>query len=302
MTQTIDIDFHIKYNMTTTPSVDDVVTSLTALQHLIPKSVTVLDKIYPELTIHTAELLVEDVRAGSLWEDLKVKLTVGLVGEQNAKKLQEILDDSIKNHHMLNKLLYAGFGAVVAFGPITAVQSCSKKEQAVVNNFYDNSTNIAILSEHSNLSGDEVVAVVKSVMDKKTVQKTADFIQPAKQDPNGSIEIGGKTSNPQTIPNEVVQAVPEQVEVPQQEEREQDYSNIDVYIYASDQDKNTQGWAGLVPELFEHRVKFELAEDINPHRLHGQRKINADITVIERYQKSQKKYTVAKVIIRRVAQ
>lgn len=302
MTQTIDIDFHIKYNMTTTPSVDDVVTSLTALQHLIPKSVTVLDKIYPELTIHTAELLVEDVRVGSLWEDLKVKLTVGLVGEQNAEKLQEVLNDSIKHHHMLSKLLYAGFGAVVAFGAITAVQSCSKKEQAVVNNFYDNSTNIAVLSEHSNLSGDEVVAVVKSVMDKKTVQKTADFIQPAKQDPNGSIEIGSKTANPQTIPNEIVQAVPEQVEAPQQEEREQDYSNIDVYIYASDQDKNTQGWAGIVPELFERRVKFELAEDINPHRLHGQRKINADITVIERYQKSQKKYMVAKVIIRQVAQ
>lgn len=127
MTQTIDIDFRIKYNMDTTPSVDDVITSLTALQHLIPKSVTVLDRLYPELTIHTTELLVEDVRAGSLWEDLKVKLTVGLVGEENAKKLQEILDDSIKNHHMLNKLLYLGFGAVIVYGTMTAVQSCSKK-------------------------------------------------------------------------------------------------------------------------------------------------------------------------------
>lgn len=301
MTQTIDIDFHIKYNMTTTPSVDDVITSLTSLQHLIPKSVAVLDKLHPELTIHSTELLVEDVRAGSLWEDLKVKLTVGLVGEENAKKLQEILDDSIKNNHMLSKLLYLTFGAVVTYGTMTAVQSCSKKEQAVVNNFYDNSTNIAILSEHSGLSGDEVVAVVQSVMDKKTVQKTADFIRPAKQDPNGSIEIGGKTDTPQTIPNEIVQVVPEQVEIPPQEEQEQDYSNVDVYVYASDQDKSTQGWAGIVPDLFEQRVKFELAEDINPHELHGQRKIKADITVIKRYQKSQNKYVVTKVIIHRVA-
>ncbi|MDC5181006.1 hypothetical protein NRA14_17190, partial [Acinetobacter baumannii] len=84
-------------------------------------------------------------------------------------------------------------------------------------------------------------------------------------------------------------------------EREINYSNTDIYIYASDRDKSTVGWAGIVPDLFESRVKFELADEVNPNTLHGQRKVKADIIVHEKYNTAQKEYKPFKVTILKVA-
>lgn len=297
MDKVIEIDFHIKYNMANTPTVADVIDSLSALQHLIPKSVTVLDKLHPTLSISMDEILVTDVVVGSLFEKVKVKLLVGLVGSENTAKLDEIMNDSIKKHNGLGKLLYASMGVVVGVGAMTAVKSCAPAEQAVVNNYYDNSANTVLLAENTNMTGEQVVEVVRSVMDKKTVQKTAQLIRPAKSDAHATIDI-----NDEYIPSEVISVIPERVELTQPEHQEQDYTNIDVYISASDQDKSTQGWAGIVPDLFEKRVRFELSGNVEPFKLHGQRRVKADITVVKKYNKPRRQYVVDKVIIHRIAQ
>lgn len=75
---------------------------------------------------------------------------------------------------MLSKILYAGVGAVVTAGTITAINSCSSKDTPIVNNYYDNSVSVAVLSENSDLTGEQVVEIVNGTMDKKTVQKSAD--------------------------------------------------------------------------------------------------------------------------------
>lgn len=305
--QIFEFDFKVTYNITNEPTLDDVIISLKALKHLIPKGVSVVNKIRPDLHIKTTDIIVQDVEAGSLLERLKVKCAVGLVGEDNAKKLNttltEVVDDSVKNHNMLSKILYAGVGAVVTAGTITAIHSCSSKDTPIVNNYYDNSVSIAVLSENSDLTGEQVVEIVNSTMDKKTVQKSAEFIKPAKNDSNATIDIGDQQQASQfyeQIPTDIIEKTPEKVEFEPPQTKEKDHTKIDLFIHASDQDRATKGWGGIVPKLFSDRVTFELSNDIDPNSLHGHRQINADITVIEKYNKNTKQYKPSRVIIRHV--
>lgn len=305
--QTFEFDFKVTYNITNEPTLDDVIISLNALKHLIPKGVSVVNKIRPDLYIKTTDIIVQDVEAGSLLERLKVKCAVGLVGEDNAKKLgtalTEVVDDSVKNHNMLSKIIYAGVGSVMGAGVVMAVNSCSPNDTPIVNNYYDNSVSVAVLSENSDLTGEQVVEIVKDTMDKKTVQKAAEFIRPAKNDPKATIDIGDKQQASQfyeQISADVIEKTPEKVEFEPPETKAKDHAKIDLFINASDQDRATKGWAGIVPDLFSDRVAFELSNDIDPNSLHGHRKINADITVIEKYDKNTKQYKPSKVIIQHV--
>ncbi|MFY9179643.1 MAG: hypothetical protein WAO12_07685 [Venatoribacter sp.] len=74
------------------------------------------------------------------------------------------------------------------------------------------------------------------------------------------------------------------------EEKSERYKNIKILISASDRDNTDKGWAGVAYGVAEQRVKIILAEGIDPKKLHGRTQVQADITIVSRYQKGKKQY------------
>ena len=136
--------------------------------------------------------------------------------------------------------------------------------------------------------------------EKKLTEEVVGAMSPAKLTEGSTLEIEGVPSQ-LNVDAESVKAIPAKYVQPQQENKIEEYKNTDIYIFASDQDKRTSGWAGIVPQLFEQRVKFKLADDIDPFQLHGHRNLKADIAVVKQFNRATRQFEIKEVLIIKVA-
>src|SRR5699024_5872963 len=120
-----------------------------------------------------------------------------------------------------------------------------------------------------------------SITDKKSLAKeSVDIIRPSKAD-GSTIEIGNIPNL--TIPASMVNAVPSEYEPPIPEEKEERYKSIKVFIYASDRDSSSRGWAGAIEGFDDKITKIELSENINPRDLHGRTSTQANVSLTSKY-------------------
>ncbi|MCB2301949.1 hypothetical protein LGR50_04220, partial [Acinetobacter baumannii] len=197
-------------------------------------------------------------------------------GHINYPSIHKILR-SIKGLFPVN-----GVGAALAVGAQTLYSSIFPSNQNQQPSIEAYNSVIINAAGDVNLSSDQLKAYQDSLRDsKKLAQETVNALAPARLTPNSEIEIEGLPNL--KVESQFINTVPESYQPPVQEEREEPYSNIDIMIFASDQDRSETGWAGIVPELFTKRVKFVLGDDIQPNVLHGTKKIKADIVVKERF-------------------
>lgn len=146
------------------------------------------------------------------------------------------------------------------------------------------------------MKAQDIEAVLKGITDKKSLARDAvKVVKPAKNDPESSIEIGDLSAL--TIDRKLVAVFPESYGPPLPTERSTRYERQKIVIDASDRHKHGTGWGGVVPSLFQSRVKFVLDEMVDPALLHGRTNAIADISVIERYVPSKKAYEVKEVLI-----
>lgn len=289
----IEADFKVTYNTEYPPSVKDVIKSLSSLEYLIKKGALVLEAAYPDIKIVSTEVYVQDIEAGSLYEWLRVTCLTRAVGEENLQKLEEVFNDILQDGGKVNSLLMLGTGAFIGAGIVAGSALLGDAEVQPVNNY--NTVNIVNVAQDAGITGEELEHIVQANMNKKVAASAVDFVQPAKGE-NATISLGDNDAL--TIPSEVVKNAPTVSSLEPPERKEDDYSNIDLYVYASDQDSNSRGWAGIAPELFDNRVKFELGEDLDSFTLHNAgKKLKADITLVRRYDKDKRAYVPEKIII-----
>ncbi|WP_062034521.1 hypothetical protein [Acinetobacter sp. BMW17] len=150
-----------------------------------------------------------------------------------------------------------------------------------------------------NLSSKDIKASIEKD-EKKLTEEVVGAMSPAKLTKGSTLEIEGVQTQ-LNVNAESVKAIPVKYVPPQQDNKIEEYKNTDIYIFASDQDKRTSGWAGIVPQLFEQRVKFKLADDIDPFQLHGHRNLKADIAVVKQFNQATRKFEIKEVMILNVA-
>ncbi len=289
----IETDFKVTYNTENPPSVKDVIKSLSSLEYLIQKGVLVLEAAYPDIKIVSTDVYVQDIEAGSLYEWLKVTCLTRAIGENNLQKLEEVFNDILQDGGKVNSLVMLGTGAFIGAGIVAGSALLSDDEVQPVNTY--NTVNIVSVAQNAGITGEQIESIVAANMNKKVATSAVEFVQPAK-DENATISLGDNETL--TIPREVVKNAPTVTNFDPPERKEDDYSNIDLYVYASDQDSSSRGWAGIAPELFEKRVKFELGEELDSFTLHNAgKKIKANITLVKKYDKEKRDYVPEKIII-----
>lgn len=275
--------------------IEDAIEQLKALNKIIGKQSTVVSSI-SEAAIERTEIFVNELIEGSWQETLCIRLF--FKSEEEYERFKKSCGD-IDMKDWVKVVIAMGLGAFLYYSVQQMLPKNETKPQ--VNIEINNNSGIVSLGKSIDLSEEQITKVIEKNSNPSKADKQAalDIINPAKNGGATKVKMAGYDEL--TIDQSAFESLPDEVPNQDGNERDQTYQNMDIYIYASDRDKTTIGWAGIVPDLFENRVKFELAEDVKPDKLHGRRKVKADIIVHEKYNNSKKEYKPYKVTITKTA-
>lgn len=288
--------YRVKFTVDNPVPVDIVIESLKAHERLLKKTGKFLESVYEGLNINETSVYVEEIIDGSWIVDFLIKYTIG---KDNAEEAKKIIDNILDKKEAMRLAVALGVGALLYAGAqsIYTKKFPSAKPQPAIE-----AHNSLVLQAAGdiNIPESKVNDFIESNLNNKQVAKdTISALKPAKVTQGSYMEVQGITAD-LTISNEVIDILPEDMSFIEPNEQDKIYHNIDVYVSASDEDSGKKGWGGLVPDLFNQRVKFVLDDGVDPKKLHGQRHIKADITVHEVYDASLNKFRVKSVIINKV--
>ena len=271
------VEHEVKYTNAEPIPVKDVVTALLALEQLssrfLPKTLNAL----MDTEVRRAELLVEGFEHGSLIEKVVIRLLF-TTEEQMNHFLDKVHEGKVAEAWAMlpggNRVKVGIVGITLAVLVGMGISYALPSETPIAQN------NVIIVgAEAYGKSPDQVVEIVRAAVGgdrKRLAQESANFVAPAKNDPKGTIEFDGNAKL--TVPAETVQAMPRQV-VQEQNELNVEYKDVDLEIRASDRDSGATGWAAVVRDLFDRRVKLVLADNIAAQELANRFHVRADIVV-----------------------
>lgn len=273
----------------------EAIEQLTAIQRIISRQQAIISSVSNSLIEHS-EVFVSELKEGSWTEDLVVRLF--FKNKEDFEKFKAASGD-IPLKDWVKIVMAMGVGAFLFHGAETMI--APKKEGSPVNITISNNSGIVSLGKSIDLTDDQINTIINknSKQNKEDKRAVLSFLSPAKNGQASKISVGGHDEL--SINSDVFNKIPDAVPSQDGEERNKFYQNLDIYIYASDRDKSKSGWAGIAPELFTKRVKFELGEGVTPDSLHGRTKVKADIVVHERYVASKRAFEPFKIEVIAIA-
>ncbi|MFP1783185.1 hypothetical protein ACLEDY_05630 [Lonsdalea quercina] len=274
-------------------SVKEIIKSLHGWDTIVKQSKDVLAKL-TECDIDAVELQVELLRAGSLYEDVVIKLIFG-----SQEKLDEFLD---KYHNFLgegalrNTIVFAVISCLLAYGLYLASSAMSPETTSHFE--ANNNVIINIGAGETNLTPEGLKSVIEtSVANKKALAKGAlNAISPARGDENASLTIGSGSSQI-TIPQETIRMAPTEVHF-DDPSKSDDFEDVDIQIRALDLDTPSKGWAAVVPGIINKRVKLVLDPKLDPNILAGKMAFRGNITVTKVLSKKDNEYKPVEIMLR----
>lgn len=302
---TMTVDHQIYYSNEKKIPIKTVIKGLLAAEALIDELKPSIRKVFDGVDIKEINVYLDRLESGSLTENLVIDIIFG--GEQEYKKFRQKLckirgaiftdDKDDEDRSTMKQLIGILLAAGIASGVTWAVTADSSPVPQSVENYTTNISNSVIGVGDGALTGQQIVDIVSTNSDPKRIAKAAvDFVKPAKDDPAASISLNDDDNF--TLKPEFVKNTPTDFTPPQPEEKIETYSNVEVYIVASDARKRRQGWAGKAKNLVDQVTKITLADDLDPNKLHGNVNIKADISLIKKYESTQKDYVLKEIFIK----
>lgn len=293
MAATIDgfYEFEQAYRMTQHGRVTAAVAAdaLLALERITLRTPRAINRLAGRPAVRNVDLYIKRLEEGSLFHDYYVRVFFG-TPEKEAEFYAWLRERTGLNQSKV-KTLFAVLGAgVVAAGATYAVNkyaaSPDAKEGARTVVAWNN-TIIQIGAGELKMSPQEFAALLDRSIPRKSsnAKDAARLLLPAKEEgePGGMEFVGFKELS---VPAAVVAAMPTPDEIDDTPaDKEVLYPKHDVYLRASDLDSTSRGWAALVPDIADQRLKLELGDGINPDAVYGKKKIVADVVAVMRPKK-----------------
>ncbi|HET7833765.1 MAG TPA: hypothetical protein VFK88_12460 [Gallionella sp.] len=258
----------------------EIADSLLALDELIHQTPDVLENLFPGANIYRVEVYLNELKSGSLYEDVIVKFLFG-----NQEKLDEFIKNSREriglqylqdNNHLLSAILLVLIltGGAYYYGKGSARSEDKATLEA------NNDVVINVGANLLNMSPDEFQsAVVSGIKDKdKLAQHASRFVKPAKRD--GDAHIRFDDAKELQVNSDSIKAMPSHIIDPDPEESAEDYDHVEVVIRAIDLDSHRKGWAAIIPDISDRRVKLQLDPHIDGETLMQHPAAIANVTAV----------------------
>lgn len=288
--------YRVRFTVENPVPVNIVIDSLRAHERLIKRSGKFLESVYDGLHITATTVYVEEIVDGSWVVDFLVKY---VVGEENEEQFRQLVENVLGDNDKMRSAVAVAVGALLSAGAISAYNASTPDAVTAPGIEAHNSVVIQAAGD-INIPAEKVQEFIENNKDNKQVVKdTIDALKPASVTPGSMMEVQGIPVS-LTMSSEAIESLPADMSFIPPNEQDKTYDSIDIYISASDEDSGKKGWGGLVPDLFNNRVRFVLDENVDPKALHGKRKVNASITVHEVYNANANKYETKFVTINEV--
>lgn len=271
-------------------SIEDVANSLLAFKSLLEVTPDVLEKLIPGLHIKSITVDLNEIKAGSLWEDVVVKLVWG-----SQEKLTEDVE-KLRTHLQMEELMNNKklLGAIVLClilggGWYLLTKSNASPEQKISIEANQNVI-INIGAEITGLTSDQFKAIIDSAIARNDqVKKDAvKIVRPAKRERDASIMMNNEEST--SINSSAIRAMPSMTPDIDQPETIADFKNVEIQIRATDLDSTKKGWAAVVPSVSDGRTRMHLDPHIKVEDLIGKKIVTGDITVVFKQDNSGNKF------------
>lgn len=288
----LETDYTINYTTSKPVPIPEIIDSLQSLEKMIKRTPAFIEKAYNGIEIIDVEVFVDSLQAGSLFEKFTIRYV--FKGQDNYDNFKEAVAKVLDDSSGVRTVVALGVGALTTLGLVAALSPGGESKHFEA---YNNT--IINVGADVNFTADDINTVLKATPNKKQLAKDAvNVVSPAKTDPESTIEVSGLSGL--TMSKAYLQDAPDEYKAPIPDEKHEHFTNTTVMIYASDRDKLTTGWAGIVPGVTEKRIPFVLGDGLDPKKLHGRTKIKADIVVTSKYDKKKRAHTARSVEIQGV--
>lgn len=267
--------------------------SLMAQEKLIKRSEPFLEKIFTDIKIDRIDAEVNEIKSGSLTEDLLVKLIFN--SRENYEKAKDLFSDiaKTKNVATLGMAISFGVAAYMAHGWKKAQESLqlSGRASTHIENYHNY---VFTNGEKLGLKQEDIKSILESPRDQTAIAKDSiSAIAPAMQEEGASIQM--QVFPELSISPELIQEVPEEYISVEPNTERSIHEKVELEIWASDRENRAKVWAGVVHGITDRRIRFILDESIDPDMLHGQRLVLADIILTKKYDVGKKEFVPARV-------
>ncbi|HMO51910.1 MAG TPA: hypothetical protein PKE26_11055 [Kiritimatiellia bacterium] len=262
---------------------DETARSLIALNNFSRRLPVLLYRTMPELSDLSIHPYLNSIEPGS--EIINFFLDLGFgTKEERAARIQLVrkklkLDEKQTNSPILTTFIYAALLASVAgTASYCAVRS---KGPTIEIDLSHNSGVIQIGAEAMEVTPKKYASALKRTFkpSRALAIDTIDLLKPASSR-NADVLVDGSMAN--SIKADIIATLPQEIPEKEVKEKTRSHDNVMLDLRATDFDKASSGWAAVIHDIAQKRLKMELAHDINPASLRGLTIIHADVDVLYR--------------------
>ncbi|WP_141113224.1 hypothetical protein [Chromobacterium haemolyticum] len=271
----LEVSHRVYYSNEGPVPIPEIASSLLALERILHRLPRVLSEV-TSVPVQGLEVYIEDIKAGSLLEDVALKIFFKDQQELDAF-LGKIREKLGTNKVARNTLIGALILSIIGYGLYLGATATGSSKAATTINVHNNVI-INIGAEQANMAPEQLAKIIESaVTDKKANAKDAiEFVRPAKRDASATITVEDQALL--VMPKEVIQQSPSSLEI-EEHPVEQEHKDVDLNIRATNLDSQSQGWAALIPGLIDKRIKLVLADGVDPKQVAGKFRIRANVLV-----------------------
>lgn len=275
----LEVTHNIHFSRKELVPIGEMADSLKALEALIRISPDVLIKLDPDLIIDDVHIFVPKLTGGSLTEDILIKFIFGSQEKFNEiiQKSRTITIKNITEHKMISSIVVM----LILAGGTYAYKAIGNDPKNAINITGNNNVIINDMSKRNNIPVSVLSSAIEEVFNsnpEKITDNSLKFLKPAKQATGGTVIFDGNKST--QIEPETIREIPsDYIRSNASKEFSRDFQAVNVRIRAIDVDKFDKGWAGVIDDIGEKRIKIELMPNIDRELLLGRKTFKADLLV-----------------------
>ena len=291
MTAELQLDFRENFYYSTKKpvTVKEIIESLQGLEFVVKQTRGTLQKL-TDCKIDNVQLYINELKSGSLIEDVIVRVFFGSEEEKN--KFCEKIHEKIGDGKMRNTIITAVLVGIIGYGIYLAIKPSDP-------NYVINANNNVIINigDSQKIKNEKLTEIIRdSITNQKSLaQNTIKVLSPARTDESSSIQIGDMA----TIPASTIMKTPTELNL-QPLTDVVDYNDVPVIIRAMDLDKSNKGWGGIIVDKVDQRTKITFDPNIDINILAGRSSFMADVTVIKTLTNKDNEYKPTEIFIRSI--
>lgn len=270
----VELPFSFCYDRSSAPSLQEVVDSLQGINSILKRTPKILTELIG-VQVSSVEACVNNLKTGSLYEDLVVKFMMG--GEEQMDLFLSDMHNKIMNHKVVP---YAVFLALVVCGGVAAYNIFAPENvpiSPVVNSY--NNTIINVISADVEKDPEQVRSIIEKVIPKVDDIKLAKDSYKILKVFSDSDSLKIKEVPELELKKDVVKSFPENLDL-ESVEKVRKFEKVEVQIRAADLDSVKRGWAAKVPVLGGVRIRVNVADEVDISSVQIGESLNVDLTVV----------------------